>query len=155
TTLLPNGDILTWPHDYQYFLATHHAAPYTPNIMLWNPTNNKYEHMTLPTSNIFCSGSTFLPDGKLLILGGHGPAEYPVKGIQTAFGNNHIEIYDYATNTWQKGPNMSHGRYYGSALTLGTGQALVVAGYNEDGWNNDQIQIYTEGQGLRTLAGAT
>ena len=37
TTLLPNGDVLTWPHAYNYFLATHHASPFTPNIMLWDP----------------------------------------------------------------------------------------------------------------------
>ncbi len=155
TTLLPNGDVLTWPHAYNYFLATHHAAPFTPNIMLWDPSTNQYLHMRLPTSNIFCSGSTFLPDGKLLVLGGHGPAAIPVSGLQTAYGNNHVEIYDYTTNTWTRGPNMSEGRYYGSALTLGTGQALVVAGYNEDGWNDDKIEIYTEGQGFRVLSGAT
>jgi hypothetical protein len=153
-TLLPNGDLLSWPHDYKYFLATHHAAPYTPDIMLWDPTTNQYEHMTLPTSNIFCSGSTFLPDGKLLILGGHGPAAVPVKGLQTAYGNNHVEIYDYQTNTWSPGPNMSTGRYYGSAITLGTGQVLVVAGYNEGGWNASQVELYTEGQGFRVLPGA-
>jgi hypothetical protein len=50
---------------------------------------------------------------------------------------------------------MTHGRYYGSAITLGTGEVLTVAGYNEDGGNNPQIQIYKDGQGFRTLTGAT
>jgi hypothetical protein len=122
--------------------------------MLRDPTTNQYEHMNLPTSNIFCSGSTFLPDGKLLVLGGHGPAAIPVSGLQTAYGNNHIEIYNYTDNTWHRGPNMSEGRYYGSAITLGTGQVLVVAGYNEDGWNASQVELYTEGQGFRVLPGA-
>ncbi len=155
TTLLPNGDIITWPHAYNYFLAERHAAPYTPDIMLWNPTTNQYLHMNLPTSNLFCSGSTFLPDGKLIVLGGHGPSAYPTGALQTAYGNNHVEIYNYVTNTWTQGPDMSHGRYYGSAITLGTGQALVLAGYNEDGVNNARIEVYTEGQGFRTLTGAT
>src|SRR5262249_45020294 len=30
----------------------------------------------------------------------------------------------------------------------------VVAGYNEDGWNASQVELYTEGQGFRTLPGA-
>ena len=154
STLLPNGDVLTWPHDYNYFLATHHAAPYTPNLLLYNPNTNQYLHMTLPTSNMFCSGSTYLPDGKLLVLGGHGPSAIPIHGLQTAYGNNHVEIYNYVTNTWSRGPSMSQGRYYGSAITLGTGQALVMAGYNEDGVNDAQIEAYTEGQGFRVLSGA-
>jgi hypothetical protein len=153
-TVLPNGEVLTWPHNYNYFLATNHAAPSTPNLLLWDPTTNQYQHMNLPQSNIFCSGSTWLPDGRLMVLGGHGKAAIPVAGAQTAYGNNHVMIYDYRTNTWTKGPDMSTGRYYGSAITLGTGQVLVVAGYNEDGWNASQVELYTDGQGFRVLPGA-
>jgi hypothetical protein len=90
-----------------------------------------------------------------MILGGHGPAAYPVSGLQTHYGNRFAEIFDYETRTWSRAPNMAEGRYYGSAITLGTGQVIAVAGYNEDGGNNPLIEIYTPGQGWRTLPAAT
>jgi hypothetical protein len=154
-SVLPNGMVLTWPHDYNYFLKTKHAAPYTPDIMLWDPSTNRYQALPLLKTNIFCSGSTFLPDGDLMILGGHGPAAYPVNGLQTHYGNRHAVIFDYETDTWSAAPNMVEGRYYGSAITLGTGEVIAVAGYNEDGGNNPLIEIYKQGQGWRSLAGAT
>ncbi|MGO9598830.1 MAG: galactose oxidase-like domain-containing protein [Isosphaeraceae bacterium] len=154
-SVLPNGDVLAWPHDYNYFLRTHHAAPYTPGIMLWNPTTNQYVPLPVLKSNIFCSGSTFLPNGDLIVLGGHGPAAIPVSGLQTHYGNDHAEIFDFRTDTWYAGPNMGEGRYYGSAITLGDGQVITVAGYNEDGGNNPTIQLYTQGQGWQTLSTAT
>lgn len=154
-TLLPNGMVLAWPHDYNYFLKNKHAAPYTPDIMLWDPATNQYQHLTLLTDNIFCSGSTFLPDGNLMILGGHGPAAVPVAGLQNAYGNRHAEIYDYHQNQWISSQDMQAGRYYGSAITLGTGEVLTVAGFTEDGGNNPLIEIFKQGQGWRVLPGAT
>ncbi len=152
--LLPNGMVLTWPHDYNYFLKNRHAAPYTPDIMLWDPATDTYKPLPVLPTNIFCSGATFLPNGDLIILGGHGPAAVPVSGLQTHYGNRFVEIYNYQTNTWTRGPNMAEGRYYGSAITLGTGQVIAVGGYNEDGGNDPLIQIYTAGQGWRTLPSA-
>jgi hypothetical protein len=101
-TLLPNGLVLAWPHDYNYFLKTKHAAPYTPGIMLWNPATNQYTALPNVKSNIFCSGSTFLPNGDLMILGGHGPAAIPVSGLQTHYGNRFAEIYNYQTGVWSR-----------------------------------------------------
>jgi galactose oxidase len=155
TTLLPNGKVLAWPHDYNYFLSTKHAAKWTPNILLWDPATNQYSSTNLPTSNLFCSGHTFLPDGELNVLGGHGPAAVPVSGLQTAYGQNHAELYDYRTNSWSAAQNMGAGRYYGSAITLGTGEVLVLAGYTEQGYNNASIEIFKQGQGWRTLTGAS
>jgi hypothetical protein len=154
-TLLPNGMVLTWPHDYNYFLKYRHAAPYTPDIMLWDPATNTYHALPVLPTNIFCSGSTFLPNGDLIILGGHGPSAIPTGGLQTHYGNHFVEIYDYQTNTWSRGPNMAEGRYYGSAITLGNGEVIAVAGYNEYGGNDPLIELYTPGQGWRSLSGAT
>lgn len=155
STVLPNGLVLAWPHDYRYFLSTKRASPATPNIILWNPETNRYHSMTLPRTNLFCSGHAFLPDGRLLVLGGHGPAEYPVDGLQTTYGHNHAELYDFRTDKWKAGPDMAEGRYYGSAITLGTGEVLVVAGYDEESRNAKSIEIFKDGEGWRALAGAS
>ena len=154
-SVLPNGMVLSWPHDYNYFLKYRHAAPYTPDIMLWDPATNTYHPLPVLNTNIFCSGSTFLPNGDLIILGGNGPSAIPTGALQTHYGNHFVEIYDYRTNTWSRGPNMAEGRYYGSAITLGNGQVIAVAGYNEDGGNDPLIELYTPGQGWRTLSAAT
>jgi hypothetical protein len=154
-SLLPDGMVLTWPHDYNYFLEHKHAAPYTPDIMLWDPATNQYQALPELNTNIFCSGSTFLPNGDLMILGGHGPAAIPVSGLQTHYGNHFVEIFNWQTDTWSRGPNMAEGRYYGSAITLGTGQVMAVGGYNQYGGNDPLIEVYTQGQGWHALASAT
>jgi hypothetical protein len=154
-TVLPNGDVVSWGHDYNYFLDTKHAARWTPNILLWDPATNQYSSTSLPDDNLFCSGSTFLSDGELIVLGGHGPAAIRVQGLQTAYGQNHAEIYNYSTNTWYKAQNMDMGRYYGSSITLGTGEVLAVSGFTEKGYDNPTIEVYNQNQGWRTLAATT
>lgn len=153
-TLLPNGDVLAWPHDYNYFLKQRRAAPYTPNILLWNPATNQYDHMTLPNANIFCSGSAFLPDGRLVVIGGHGPSEYGNVGGPQRYGTNLTEIYDYRSNSWTDGPPMSEGRYYGSAVTLGSGEILAVSGLTAEGTDNGLPEIFNPVTGWRPLSNA-
>ncbi len=41
--------------------------------------------------NLFCSGHAFLPDGRLLVVGGHR---------RDSDGLNQATLYDWTTNTW-------------------------------------------------------
>ena len=80
--------------------------------------------------NLFCSGHCFLPDGKLLIVGGH---EKDFHGITQAC------TYDFRSKRFEASTAMKRGRWYPSALPLPEGGALVLSGsvtaYNE---NRDQ-----------------
>jgi hypothetical protein len=69
--------------------------------------------------NLFCSGHTFLPDGRLLVVGGH---------LFDSEGVNQSCIYDPATDTWTAQPTMNNGRWYPSALTLPSGDVLAISG---------------------------
>ena len=153
-SLLPNGMVLSWPHDYNYFLKERHAAPYTPDIMLWDPATKPVPRpCRYSTTNIFCSGSTFLPNGDLIILGGHGPSAIPTAVFKRTTGTIMRRSLITRRTPGRAGPNMAEGRYYGSAITLGNGQVIAIAGYNEYGGNDPLIELYTPGQGWRTLSG--
>ena len=69
--------------------------------------------------NIFCSGLTLLADGRLFVGGGH---------ISNNVGLNDASIYDGATNTWSRQPDMNAGRWYPTTTTLADGSVLVVSG---------------------------
>ena len=71
------------------------------------------------TVNLFCAGHAYLPDGRLLVAGGH---------ITDGDGIDHACTYDYRTNTWTPLPPMNGGRWYPTATTLADGRVLVISG---------------------------
>jgi galactose oxidase len=71
------------------------------------------------TVNLFCSGHCFLPDGNLLVTGGH---------IEDSLGLNQACVYDYQANEFRSQAEMNNGRWYPSALPLPDGRVLVVSG---------------------------
>ncbi|HZU89678.1 MAG TPA: hypothetical protein VE993_10525, partial [Stellaceae bacterium] len=121
--LLPNGKVLFWgrrdrPTDS---LDEHVCTPWVwdPATRMASPTPKPLAADGKTTVNLFCSGHTFLPDGRLLAVGGHFADG---KGIDQA------SIYDYRTNSWTALPVMNSGRWYPTAVTLHDGAALVLSG---------------------------
>ena len=53
--------------------------------------------------NLFCSGHCFLPDGRLLIVGGH---------ISDNTGSNQACTYDYQSNMFKASVELNGGRWY-------------------------------------------
>jgi galactose oxidase len=90
--------------------------------------------------NSFCAGHTFLPDGRLLVVGGH---------LADSAGVNQAAIYDFETNTWTPTALMNEGRWYPTATTLPDGRILVLAGTFRaaDGRivTNDVLQVWNNG----------
>lgn len=110
--LLPDGKVLTWPRNGG------------AGARVWDPITNNFAPAHNNITNIFCSGHSFLPDGRLLVTGGH---------IEDNDGPNHANIFDYRTvNTstygWTQIGNMNAGRWYPSNCTLGNGEILVAGG---------------------------
>ena len=107
--MLPTREVLFWAYnDDQGFY-------------LWDPETDLIRQATNPQSNIFCSGHSFLPDGTLLISGGHIPPNNTV-------GLNRAIIYDPYSDFWTDVPDMNGGRWYPSSTTLGNGDVLVASG---------------------------
>lgn len=83
THVLPNGQVLSW--------EGHNDNEHKPgmNMMMhaytWNPGNQVYQEFGT-MSNFFCTGHTFLADGRLLEVGGHYSGGEVDRG-QPALGN--------------------------------------------------------------------
>jgi hypothetical protein len=107
--LLPNGKVLSWGLDG------------TPQ--LWDPATGSFTAVPAP-SLLFCAGHDFLPDGRLLVAGGH---------ISDDHGLPNTNVFDAATGSWQVAPPMARGRWYPTNTTLPNGEVLTIGGRDEGG----------------------
>src|SRR6476660_1220546 len=114
--LLPTGKVLFWPT---------YGLGYNPQ--LWDPATNSVTAVTQVGYDLFCTGHSFLPSGKLFVTGGDNGS---------GFGIPNASIYDPTTATWSTTANMSGGRWYPTNTALANGDVLVVSGQNETGAYN-------------------
>ena len=127
--LLVNGKILLWGLKGEGYI-------WDPGTGIYTQINNPYE--------LFCSGHTFLPDGRLLVAGGH---------ITNAHGLPKAAIFDPATNSWTLTGSMALGRWYPSVTTLPNGEVLTLGGRDENGQWVQTPEIWN-GSTWRPLTGA-
>src|SRR6185369_3452329 len=66
-----------------------------------------------------CSGHTLLPDGRVVVTGGHS---------STYVGIRNSTFFNPATLTWSAGPLMATARWYPTATSLPSGKVLVTSG---------------------------
>ncbi len=96
---------------------------------LFDPTTNTLTDATLSFPvDVFCSGQSLMPDGRLLISGGLQDGVPP--GDVGTFNST---IFDPMTNTWSQAPPMSYARWYPTTLPLADGTILTAAGTAQDG----------------------
>lgn len=105
--LLPNGKVMMW------------GRVATGDLMTWDPATQAVATIPGTAYDLFCAGHSFLSDGRLLVPGGH---------IVDFVGLAKASVYDPATNTWTRAPDMNAGRWYPTVTPLANGDALVVAG---------------------------
>ena len=102
-----------------------------------DPVANTVTDVTFPSLlDIFCSGLSFLPDGRLFVDGGMLDSLYPKKA-----GIFNANIFDPSTNTWTPVPNMNYARWYPTTVPMPDGTIFVLAGTNQTG---NIIQVATE-----------
>ncbi|HEX3157756.1 MAG TPA: galactose oxidase-like domain-containing protein [Gemmatimonadaceae bacterium] len=112
---------------------------------IWNPAAATFTPVP-STSNLFCGGHTLLPDGRIFVAGGHIDDN---KGLPDA------NVFDPATGTWTRLPDMQRGRWYPTATALPNGEVLVVAGNDQTGGNAAMPEIWSPSTGTwRKLTGA-
>ncbi|HKR38028.1 MAG TPA: fibronectin type III domain-containing protein, partial [Steroidobacteraceae bacterium] len=116
--LLSDGRLLAWDQ-----LSTG-----TPDPRVWDPVTSAFTVVPVNDgSNLFCSGHSTLPDGRLFVAGGE------VSGIGSATANSHVglatgHIFNPATNLWTSTSNMQYGRWYPTQTTLPDGRVLTLQG---------------------------
>ena len=64
-------------------------------VRIWDPVTDVIETVDNGTTNLFCSGHSLLPDGRLFVTGGH---EHPHPYSQV--GDDHTNLFDPATRSW-------------------------------------------------------
>ena len=155
--MLPTGKVLFW-------------QSWRESIGLWDPDTGAFSAAGLTLGGVngfnpFCSGHAWLPDGRLLVAGGH---------VSNYNGEHRADIYNPFTNTWANVdpnqpnvPNMGTNsttnmattgkRWYPSATTLGNGDVLVLSGdVITQGVTNPRVQVYDHAANAwQTLTGAT
>jgi galactose oxidase len=127
--LLRTGKVLTWGK---------FGDPY-----VWDPSAKTFAAEPAP-SWIFCSGHAFLPDGRLLVSGGH---------ISDDHGIPDANLFDPATLTWSTGPAMKKGRWYPTTTILANGEAVTLAGRDQGGLAATIPEVWT-GSSWRSLTSA-
>jgi galactose oxidase-like protein/glyoxal oxidase-like protein/fibronectin type III domain protein len=134
--LLPTGRVLAW--DGQ---SNGHAA------RVWDPSTNSFSSLTVD-DNIFCSGAAALPDGRLLVAGGH---------FQTHVGLNVTNLFDPLSQTWSNAPAMAFDRWYPTVTALPDGRMLVTGGEIDcDGCEATIPEVYSPATNSWTsLSGAS
>ena len=129
-SLLPDGDVL--------ILGRREDR-------LWDHATGQFTTVSSPAL-LFCAGHAFLPDGRLLISGGH---------ISNDHGLPAATIYDWRTRSFSAGPPMSRGRWYPTVTALANGEMVTVAGADENGLNVPIPEVWTTGDTWRPLTSAS
>ncbi len=111
---------------------------------LWDPATGLFTAKPSPAL-MFCSGHTFLPDGRLLVSGG---------GTGDGKGHPNSDIFDPATASWIAGPNMAYARWYPTNTTMPNGEVVTIAGADQNGATVPIPEI-GDGTGWRQLTGAS
>ena len=134
--LLPNGEVMFWGGD---------EGKSGDNARSWQPSTGVIRTRATVGHDVFCSGHTFLPDGRLLVSGGHRA---------TSVGLASASIYDFARNTWTPQPAMNAGRWYPTNTPLPNGDVLVISG-SADKARNPLPQVWQAASGTwRSLTNA-
>lgn len=125
--LLPDGRVLSW------------GRLGDPEV--WDPSTGVFTAVPLGT-NIFCAGHVFLPDGRLLVAGGHITDEHGLAGTN---------VFDYSTGSWSTAEPMAQGRWYPTTTELADGRVLVMAGTDENGLDVSTPELWDSGTWRRLM----
>jgi len=95
--------------------------------------------------NIFCSGLSVLPDGRVLVTGGvipTGSQPHVHSEVVNNFGTKTTIVFDPATLTWTLGQDMLYARWYPTTVELTDGTELELTGMSEVGLLQKVMETY-------------
>jgi hypothetical protein len=114
--LLPSGKILAW--------GKTDVPPDTMGMpRVWDPAVGPPSgaRMIMVDTMLFCAGHALMPDGRLMVSGGHLKDD---RGIPTTY-------FFSPDGTAQKGPDMAHGRWYPTVTVLEDDRLLTMGGRDQ------------------------
>ncbi|MGH9464027.1 MAG: galactose oxidase-like domain-containing protein, partial [Thermoanaerobaculia bacterium] len=134
--LLPNGRVLQYSYPF--------GGPGS-NAKTWDPLTGEFEDAPVDT-DLFCSGLTLLPDGRVFVTGGNDYA-------CTFQGRQDTHVFDFREGTWTKLGDMSVGRWYPSNVALADGSMLIVSGLDRECTTTPVMERYSPRSGLEVKPG--
>jgi N-acetylneuraminic acid mutarotase len=140
-TLLPSGRVLVAGGviDVNATTASASAELYDPSTNTWSSAGNMAHAREFFTA-------TLLPNGKVLVAGGHDPGT-------GAYKTSSAELYDLSTNTWSYAANMANGRAFHTATLLENGKVLVAGGLDSNDGNLASAELYDPSTNTWSSAG--
>jgi hypothetical protein len=134
-------------------VAVHAHMLRTGKLLFWGKFGDPYVFTpstggfrVVPVGSLlFCSGHSFLRDGRLLVEGGH---------ISDGHGLPDAHIFNPGALTWSTVKSMRRGRWYPTSTSLPNGEVLTIAGRDQNGLNVGVAEVWT-GTTWRALSGAS
>ena len=111
---------------------------------VWDPETGNFTEAASP-NELFCSGHSFLPDGRVLVAGGH---------IASDRGIADMTIFSPEDNSWTQVTPMRRGRWYPTNTTLANGSVVILAGRDEVGDEVAEPEVWSP-SGIRQLNNAS
>jgi hypothetical protein len=135
--LLHTGEVLILPS-----ANIKHTVIYDPGQNQFRQPGNR------PSDVLYCSGHSFLADGKLLVVGGGGGSAS--NAIDSAWVFDPTDTMNNRQGVWKKvrsSPNgatetMQRQRWYPTCVTLGGGRVLVAGGVGRNGAQQTEMEVY-------------
>jgi hypothetical protein len=126
---------------------------------VWNPVTKAHALLQHTTgTDLFCNAQLVLPvSGQVLLAGG----DVRGQNLRNAAGNllvntgvADVNLFDpVAQSIKASGTPMNYSRWYDTLTTLSDGRVFVLAGMEASGARAEYPEVYTAGQGWRTLTG--
>ncbi len=137
--VLGNGKVLLWASNTRTGFGgggSTFTSLFDPSTGVATDTN-----VSVTGHDMFCPGTAFLPDGRMLVNGGVGSAL--------------TSLYDPVSNVWTRGANMNVPRGYNASTTLADGSVLTVGGSWSGGVGAKDAEVYTPAGVWRRLSGVS
>jgi hypothetical protein len=120
--LLPNGKVLMAAGSGN---SSGSLAAGQFRTFVFDPATNRMDQIPTP-SDVFCSGHSLLPDGRVLFWG--GTKAYPVSGGHGYLGSARAFVFDWRVNQYRVVASMHVGRWYPFGVTLANGDKIIGSG---------------------------
>ena len=135
---LADGKVLMWAAEERFQFGSGNGRTYSA---IFDPaTLAVSERLVTETGHdMFCPGTSYLADGRLLINGG--------------IDAGNTSLYDPATATWSRGATMNITRGYNASTPLGDGSVFTLGGSWSGGAGNKHGELWTQAGGWKRLSG--